>query len=150
MPKISAAEYEPLKAFFADWQERFPCPADLPAEHHPLAVLESMEQKSMSQARLGLGLAINDTLEDSWDLSPAEVTAIDQNLAGRGIVTLSELRRRYSRQFKSILKRGKIRDETEYHLVAGILASFSADATDDERMTLNEMVEPYEARSAKK
>jgi hypothetical protein len=150
MPKISAAEYEPLKAFFAAWQERFPCLTDLPAEHHPLAVLESMEQKSMSQARLGLGLAINDTLEDSWELSPAEVTAIDLVLAGRGIITLSELRRRYSRQFQGILKRGKIRDETEYYLVTGILASFTAGATDEERMKLDEMVEAYEARSAKK
>ncbi len=149
MPKISAAEYEPLKAFFVAWQKRFPCPIDLPAEHHPLAVLESMEQKSMSQARLGLGLAINDTLEDSWDLSPAEVTAIDDDLAGRGIVTLSELRRRYSRQFKGILKRGKIRDETEYYLVAGILASFTADATDEERTRLSEMVGAYEAGVSK-
>lgn len=150
MPKIQAAEYELLKAFFAAWGERFPCSVDLPAEQHPLAVLKSMEQKSMSQARLGLGLAINDSLEGSWDLSPAEVTAIDLDFAACGIVTLSELRSRCSRQFKAILKRGKIRDETEYYLVAGILASFTADATDEERMKLDEMVGAYEARSAKK
>lgn len=103
----------------------------------------------MSQARLGLGMAINDTLEMSWDLKPAEVAAMDRDLSGRGIVTLSELRRRYSRQFKGILKRGKIRDETEYYLVAGILASFIADATDEERMKLDEMVGAYEAGVSK-
>jgi hypothetical protein len=47
------------------------------------------------------------------------------------------------------LKRGKIRDETEYYLVAGILASFTGDATDEERMKLSEMVGVYEAGVAK-
>ncbi len=107
MPKITQSEYGPLKAFFVAWEERFPPSGTLPPEHHPVAVLESFERKGMSGARLGLGLAIGDTLEMSWDFPPGDIAAIDRDFAARGIVTLSELRRRYSRQFRGILKRGK-------------------------------------------
>jgi hypothetical protein len=150
MPKITEADYQPLKAFFAAWWERFPCPIPLSPENHPLAVMELIEKKSMSKARLGLGMAINDTLEMSWDLRPAEVTALDRDFSERGIITLSELRRRYSRHFRGVLKRGKIRDETEYYLVAGIIASFTADVTEDELTKLSAMVGAYEDQVAKK
>ena len=150
MPKITPEDYEALKAFFVAWEDRFPPPDTLPPEHHPVAVLESFEKKSMSKARLGLGLALGDTLEDSWHFTPKEVAEIDRDLASRGIVTLSELRRRYSRQFRGVLKRGKIRSEEEYYLVAGILASFTADATDEERRRLDAMVAAYEDDAAKK
>jgi hypothetical protein len=150
MPKITQSEYAPLKAFFVAWEERFPPSLTLPPEHHPVAVLESFEKTSMSKARLGLGLALNDTLEDSWDFSPSAVAEIDRDFSARGIVTLSELRRRYSRQFRGVLKRGEIKNETEFYLVSGILASFTADASDEERQKLDAMVGAYEDHVAKK
>lgn len=150
MPKVTPSEYGPLKAFFVAWEERFPPFDALPPEHHPVAVLESFEKKSMSRARIGLGLAISDTLEMSWDFSPSDVAAIDRDFAARGIVTLSELRRRYSRQFRGILKRGKIRNEAEYYLIAGVLASFITDASDEERAKLDSMIAAFEDHVSKK
>lgn len=150
MPKITPAEYGPLKAFFIAWEDRFPPSFTLPPEHHPVAVLESFEKKSMSKARLGLGLALGDILEDSWHFSPEQVAEVDRDFAARGVVALSELRRRYSRQFRGVLRRDRIRTEEEYYLVAGILASFTADATDDERRRLDQMVAAYERDAAKK
>jgi hypothetical protein len=144
MPKITENEYGPLKAFFVAWERRFPPSATLPPEHHPVAVLESFEKASMSKARQGLGLALNDTLEMSWDIPPEEVAAIDRDFSARGVITLSEMRRRYSRQFRGVLKRGRIRTEEEYYLVAGILASFTAGASEDERRQLDAMVGTYE------
>ena len=150
MPKITPGEYGPLKAFFVAWEDRFPPPDTLAAEHHPVAVLESFERKSMSRARLGLGLAIGDILEESWHIPPDEAAKIDRDFMARGIVTLSELRRRYSRQFRGILRRGRIRREEEYYLVAGVLASFTADASDDERQRLDGMIVAYENDASKK
>jgi hypothetical protein len=40
-------------------------------------------------------------------------------------------------------------EASAYYLIAGIRASFTADATDEERMKLNEMVGAYEAGVAK-
>lgn len=145
MPSISADEYPALKAFWAAWFERFPLPPELcrAPEDHPLAVLASMEKKSPALARKGLGMAINDTLEMSWDLRAEQVRAIDTDFAARGLPTLSELRRRYSRQFRSILKRGKIRDDGEYEMIVGILASGSGDASAGEREALEALLASF-------
>jgi hypothetical protein len=150
MPKITESEYGPLKAFFVAWEERFPPSVTLPPEHHPVAVLESFEKTSMSKARLGLGLALNDTLEMSWDFAPNQVADIDREFSARGIITLSEMRRRYSRQFRGVLRRGKIRTQEEFYLISGILASFSADASEEERRQLDSMVAAYEKSVANK
>ena len=94
-------------------------------------------------ARSGLGMAINDTLEMSWDMPAEEVQAIDAEFKSEGILTLSELRRRYSRQFKALLKRGRIRNEVEYYLVTGIIASFTGNAKEDERKRLEALVSDF-------
>ncbi|MBB5353889.1 hypothetical protein HNR46_004153 [Haloferula luteola] len=147
MPKITAEEFPALKAFFVAWWERFPVEIEMPAEHRPVAVLERFEKESMSKARSGLGMAISDTLEMSWDMPREEIEAVDTDFVARGILPLSELRRRYSRQYRAILKRGRIRDEEDYYLVTGILASFTGDATDEERRQLEGLVAKFEGDS---
>lgn len=143
MPKISESEYAGLKAFFVAWKNEFPPIASLPAEHHPVAVLNSMEKVSHSRARLGLGMAIGDILEESWRFSPARVAEIDAKFRSKGIIQISELRRRFSQKFQGILKRGKIRNEIEYYLVQGVLASFSANASEKERRLLEGFLMTY-------
>lgn len=150
MPKIFQPEYQDLKAFFVAWNEEFPPSPSLRPEHHPVAVLNLMESQSESRARAGLGMAINDILEESWSFSPSRVAAIDARFRNKGILELSQLRRRYSRQFRGILKRGKIANEMEYYLVQGILASFTADAAEDERRLLEDYSAGYEARLMRK
>ena len=103
----------------------------------------------MSKARSGLGMAISDTLEMSWDMPTEEVQAIDAEFKTKGILPLSELRRRYSRKFKAVLKRERIRNEEEYYLVAGILASFTGDATEEERERLEALVSDFECHPSK-
>jgi hypothetical protein len=148
MPKISEPEYADLKAFFITWKQEFPPTSSLPAEHHPVAVLNAMEQQSRAQARLGLGMAINDILEESWGFSPARVAEIDAKFRTKNILQRSELRQRYSRQFRGILKRGRIRNDTEYYLVQGILASFTTGASENERRLLEDFSASYGARTS--
>lgn len=145
MPKITAEEYPALKAFWVAWEERYPIQIGMPAEHRPVAVLERFEKERMTTARSGLGMAISDTLEMSWDMPREEVEAVDAEFIARGLLPLSELRRRYSRQFRALLKRGRIRDEEEYYLVAGILASCTGDATDEECQQMEALVARFES-----
>ncbi|RYD47216.1 MAG: hypothetical protein EOP85_05900 [Verrucomicrobiaceae bacterium] len=144
MPKISPDEYGSLKEFCAAWTTRFPFPVDLAPEHDPIAILEQFEKKSMAMARTSLGMMVNDLVEFSVDLPAAEIRKTDADFTARGIMTLSEVRRRYSRQLKSIIKRGRIRNEEDYYLVTGILADMSNGASDTEREQLGMMVSEYE------
>ncbi len=150
MPKIIPSEYESLKAFckafFEFLPKNYPALGFISPDNNPVIVLESFEKRSMSRARIGLGYAIGDIVEMSFSFPPTEVAKIDRDFADRGIVTLSEIRRRYSRQFLKILKRGIIRNDPEYYLITGVLATFSADASDEERVKLDSLIAAYESR----
>lgn len=143
---ITEKDYPSLKAFFVAWEDRFPPDPELelPPEDYPVAVLESFERTSMSKARQGLELALNDIMEWPWDISPDEAASIDRDFAARGIMTFSEMLRRYSRYFRRLLKRGKIQTEQDYYLAKGILDSFTTDAGEDERCQLEAMLSAYE------
>jgi hypothetical protein len=75
----------------------------------------------MKMAFNGLRQAINDCVEMSFHFDHGEVRKLDSELRSRGIVTLSELRRRYSKGYAKITKRGQIKNETEYHLIRNVL-----------------------------
>lgn len=71
-----------------------------------------------SKALAGLRQAINDVIEATRPWQPAAIEALNAECSSRNLVTLSELRRRYSNRYKAIVKRGRVRSETEYYLVA--------------------------------
>ena len=87
-------------------------------------------------------MAVGDCIEMSSHWNSTRVSEADMALRANGIVTLSEIRRRYSRRFKAILKRGKIRNEHEYYLVKAV----SSDAT-TEASALQSLLEDFEERS---
>jgi hypothetical protein len=88
--------------------------------------------------------AVNDTVEDLSGQPLEYVQRLDAALHTAGIVTFSEVRRRYASSYKRILKRSKIKNETEYYLIAGVLADSSALASDEERTLLSQLVAQYE------
>jgi len=98
------------------------------------------------KAFAGLKEAINDVIEETRPWSPEEVAVFNTECAKHGLVTLSELRRRYSGRYKSIVQRGRIRSDTEYYLVMGVLADVSQGEDDSERQKLEQMVHEYESR----
>jgi hypothetical protein len=112
---------------------------------HPTNVGKRIVEKyGRSKALDGLKQAVNDTVEDLSGKPIEYVQRLDEELRGRGIVTVSEVRRRYSSSFKRILKRGKIKTETEYYLIAGVLSDLSSIACDEERLVLDQLVAQYE------
>jgi hypothetical protein len=97
-----------------------------------------------AKALVGLRQAINDTLEGLQDLSAEQLRPLDIALKQAGIVTITELRRRYSRQFKAILKRGSIRNETEYYMIKATLDDCAGSVAQAEREQLGSMLLAYE------
>jgi hypothetical protein len=143
MQKPNAREYAELKEFLAFYSERYHNLQNFPPEHHPIACLSVLEAMSKTMALNGLRQAIHDCIEASLRFDNAEVAILDSELRKHGIVTLSELRRRYSGAYARIAKRGRIRNETEYYLINNVLND-PTPKNDEERELLLNLIAEYE------
>jgi hypothetical protein len=143
MAKLAQSDYVPLKSFLRAWFDRLPFQELLTPEVHPAAILDKLELDSPTRARDGLSMAINDVMESAVDLTAEEISAIDTEFRSRGILTLSEVRLRYGRHYRAIVKRGRIRDEEEYYLIAGVLASAIDGMTEEDAGRLDRMLMDY-------
>lgn len=140
--KVTAANYARLKAFFVWWVPRLF--ENVPMEESPLATLDAIEGRSMAMARRGLGDVIGDIVEMLDRLSPEKAAAADQALAAEGIITLSAVRAGFSKRIRAIMRRGKLRDESEYYSLRS-----AADAlADDDRQKAWDMLGAYETGPA--
>jgi predicted ATPase len=144
MQDESELEYAKMKDFLSFYAERYLKAKGLPPDKQPIASLEALEKKSMKMALNGLRQAINDCVEMSLHFDHKEVEKLDSELRSRGIVTLSELRRRYSKSYAKITKRGQIKNETEYYLVRNVLHDPTEKAP-EVRKLLEELISDYEA-----
>lgn len=141
-------EYEELSAFLDMYVTHF-LKIDSANPVHPTNVGRSIVASvGKSKALTGLRQAINDTLDDLKDIPPELVIQLDTALRASGIVTLTELRRRYSRQYRGILKRMKIRNETEYYLVKAVLEDVESPVTKSDKSALGEMLLVFEQESS--
>jgi hypothetical protein len=115
---VRADDYEQLKAWLGFIFEQLAlAPPELSPDLHPVAILGQMEKSSPSKARRGLSEAIGDTIEISAQLQASDVDLIDEKCRVRGLPTLSEVRSRFSKKLKAVVRRGVIRSEAEYYLV---------------------------------
>ncbi|OKO74252.1 hypothetical protein [Bradyrhizobium sp. NAS96.2] len=143
MPNFNRSEYGLLKDFFS-FYVHMRMEASPPEEpQRALNNLEALENKSPRMALQGLRQAINDCVEESWHFDPAKVAALDAELINRGIITLSELRRRYSRGYTKVLKRGRIKNDTEFYLLQNVINDPS-EKTSEERELLAKLLSDYE------
>lgn len=74
---------------------------------------------------------------------------LDAALSQHGFVTFSEIRRRYSSSYKRLLKRGNIRNETEYYIITGILADLESGISEEERILIEQFATEYEKKPNK-
>jgi hypothetical protein len=144
MREETELEYAKMKEFLSFFTERYLKVEGLPAEKQPIASLEALEKKSMKMALNGLRQAVNDCVEMSSRFDHAEVEKLDSQLRSRGIVTLSELRRRFSKSYERVVERLQIENETEYYLVRNVLDD-PAEKTPEEFELLKKMLSEYEA-----
>lgn len=105
-----------------------------------------IRQYGKSKALHGLRQATNDIIEELSDRPIAGIAVLDEALRAHGILTASEVRRRYASSYKGIVKRGSVRDDTEYYLLNGIVVGLGNGLADDERAVLQRLLDGYEAK----
>ena len=105
---------------------------------------EIVEKYGRGKALVGLRQATNDAMEELADARDEAVALLDRALTERGLVSFSELRRRYSARYRRLLKRGSIRSDTEFYLVSGIVSEVSTKIPGEELAQLQRMIEAYE------
>jgi hypothetical protein len=66
-------------------------------EVHPLNVLREVGKKSPRKAEIGLRMAIADCIEMSVPWTSTQVAEADRVLSSNGVITLSELKRKFQR-----------------------------------------------------
>ena len=97
-----------------------------------------------TRALVGARQAVNDAIESLRNLSRQDLVALDAKLQATGAVALTEMRRRYSIEYKRVLKRGRIRSETEFYLVKGILDSCAGSLDQAEQATISSLLLRFE------
>jgi hypothetical protein len=108
--------------------------------------LQVIEERSASSARRGLGMAIGDILEES-DGCPGELKRrVDEQLAAERLPTLSELRARFGRDVRAILRRGSVRSDVDYYALRNVVD----DLADSERGRAWDILAAYEDRVARR
>lgn len=150
MKSLSRDEYEKLKVFLGCFYDAYKKRPHNPPEIHPLAVCAGIEKASLANAKRGLLMAINDIVEDSSDWTPEQVAEADRRLATCNAYSLTEVRRRYSRKYLQILKRGRIRNIEEYYLIKGVADGGSIEPGATEGEQIEALMADFEARLAKR
>ncbi len=103
-------EYAELNAFLHMYATHF-MKIDPASPVHPTNVgKQIVAAVGLSKALVGLRQAINDSLEGLQDLAPEQVEQLDMSLRQSGIITLTELRRRHSREVRG---RSEARRDTQ-------------------------------------
>jgi hypothetical protein len=138
-------EFDQLERFMAYFAARV-MGIDPSNPSHPSNTLRGIVAKfGKSKALEGLRQAVADSIEMTLDRPTEWIQQFDAECKASGIVTLSELRPRYWSKYKTILKRGRIKNETEYYLIAGIVKDSAIRIPEAERGVLDELVRRFEA-----
>ncbi len=120
---------------------KFPEAAD------PLLFLEPRPGQTKSQAFMGLRQAIQDTLEDMKEMGAHKLQEIDALLKNEGAPSLSEVRSIIWNEIPKIMKRGRIKNDTEFYLIKERTINIASNEfTDQELQLLNRLLEEYEFR----
>ena len=136
-------EYADLHAYL-DYYSTHVSGIDPSSPSHPTnAGKQIVAEFGRSKALDGLRQAVNDTVEELNGRDLAYIEALDSKLRENGLLTVSEVRRRYSSSYRRIVKRGRISSEAEYYLVAGILADSVRSGSETERALLEKLSAQY-------
>lgn len=118
----------------------------LPSEksHPSQFLLSHIDVFTKSQLLQGLKQAANDTIEQCSDFSQKQIDALDNACKENGVPTFSEIRQRFSKRYKAILRKKKITNETDYYLIADLVNNLDSSITDAERALLTDIGAAYE------
>ena len=138
-------EFQELLAFVAFYTEHVDGVNPTASFNMEAVCAGIVAQYGKSRALEGLRQATNDIVEDLSGRPADGVAALDEALSAAGLLTASEVRRRYAASYKRIVKRGLIRNDTEYYLINGIVVDLTSAISEEERAALQQLLNAYEA-----
>lgn len=138
--------YDQLKAFFVVAVGTLSDFPDVPPEDRPISVLAAAEAKSRSLAMKGLKVGIPDLLILIREAGSSKAAEIERALAGAGAPSIGLIRALASRKTGSILSRGRIRTEEEFHQIASLMELSSLSTEQSEKM--QNMLDQFEFGSS--
>lgn len=139
-------EYAELTAF-VDFYSTIVLRIDPSSAIHPTNVgLRIAAEHGRSRALAGVKMAVNDIVGALQSLSLEGVQLFDAAAQERNLLTLYEIRRRYGASYSRILKRGRIKNDVEYYLIAGLLADQTSGCTEEEFAVMQKLTDDYEER----
>ncbi|MBF5006956.1 hypothetical protein [Diaphorobacter caeni] len=145
---LSNSDYQALKLFedlFFEWYvPKYPTTPNI----KPSEFFDQLEKTSLAKAKIGVQMSVNDSIESTLAWSPEKVAEADAKLLNAGALSLSEVRRRYSKKLVQVLNRGKIRSETEYYLVRGIIDAQGVALNSKEVTMALQMLDEFEKNVA--
>lgn len=110
-------------------------------------MLSKIKGKERAGISSGVKQGVNDLLHMA-DMMPLEQSeSIEAALAARALPSLRKMKAALSRKHIGILKRGLIRNEEEYYIVAEMLSDTSSDLTAAQRRSLGSMTAKYEFKT---
>ena len=140
--KVQPKEYERMRDWFAHVSQKA-FPPQLIRRAQPIAELDQLAERSPTKAREGLSMAINDLIEMTDNWAAQDTRAIDDELLQKGLPTLTEMRVRFSKVVGRAVRRGRVKDEVEYHAVRN-----AAELAQDGQEALRKLLAAYEERPA--
>jgi hypothetical protein len=120
---VTSENYEKLKEFWMTMLHTLHPRLFGIEEGHPAEALAGFEATSPSLARKSLQTAIGDILEQTAHFSASTISNIDNQLTDRGLPTLSAVRLTFWKRIATMMERGRIRSEAEYHLLKNVADS---------------------------
>ena len=119
---ITAGNYEQLKGFSLWLTEQLhnETLARLNPESHPRSIIEQYEKHSMATARKSVQMIIGDLLEETELFTDRQIAICDEALLKQNFPTLTQVRAEFGRKVRSILRRGRIRNEGDYYALRNV------------------------------
>jgi hypothetical protein len=131
--------YRRQKAFLAFYNATYRDMSGLPTELRPETLLAKDEQEDPKRAIANVRTSVNRIVAQAYRWSASQIGRFEAELSENDIVSLAELRDRFQKEYKAIVKRGEIRDLVEYYM-AKELVEDTRPATRREREKLEEMM----------
>lgn len=120
------------------------------AAYHPSNVLKKItEDHGKKNALKGLKMAVNDMVSDSFIFSHEDVKKIDDFFVANNVVSLTAMRKNFSKKYKKIIERKRIKNIEEYFLIKEISIDPAVNFEEDEKILIESLLTIFESTNPK-
>jgi len=136
-------DYQRRKAFLAFYNATYRDMGGLAPDQRPMTILEQQEKEEPKRAVANSRISVNGIVAQSFRWSTSRIARLESELREKGIISLAELRARFQKEYKAMIKRGELRDLVEYYMAKELVDSDTRPATRRERDTLMDMMAAF-------